>query len=77
MIRRVVRKKRFRFGDARNHTWHDQKHFDCLLANDFFAEVGGDWYEVTDRGKAAADLGAYEWEPPGGRSPRTHRPGKG
>jgi hypothetical protein len=74
MIRRVVRKKRFRFGDARNHTRSDQKHFDWLLANGFFAKVGDDWYEVTDRGKAAADLGAYEWEPARRLAPPTHPP---
>lgn len=64
MVRQVLRKKRFRYEDARNMTRFDQGHFDWLLANGFFEEVGQGWYELTDKAKAAADLGMYEWEPP-------------
>jgi hypothetical protein len=60
MLRRVLRKKRFQFTDARNHARQDQIHFDWLVENGFFAEAGGEWYEVTERGRAAADLGYYE-----------------
>jgi hypothetical protein len=64
MVRRVHRKKRFRYADARNMTRHDEKHFGWLVENEFFVAVGEDQYEVTEKGKAAADLGEYEWEPP-------------
>lgn len=60
MVRRVVRKKRFRFEDTRNQTRHDRLHFDWLVANGFFAELDDGWFELTDRGKASADLGFYE-----------------
>lgn len=60
MLRRVLRKKKFRYDDARSMTRNDQEHFDWLVENGFFAEVGDDQYEVTDRGKEAADLGLYE-----------------
>jgi hypothetical protein len=60
MLRRVHRRKRFRYEDARNMTRHDKKHFDWLLANGFIVPVEGDLFEVTEKGKASADLGAYE-----------------
>lgn len=60
MIRRVLRKKRFRFTDCRNMARQDRDYFDWLVANGFFVEVGEDWFEVTERAKAAADLGYYE-----------------
>jgi hypothetical protein len=65
MVRRVLKKKRFTFEDARNMTRHDQAHFDWLAEHGFFAQVGAGQYEVTDKAKAAADMGVYEWEPAG------------
>jgi hypothetical protein len=65
MIRRVYRKKRFRFEDARNMTRQDQKQFDWLVKQGFFAALGDGWYEATERGRNAADMGAYQWEPTG------------
>ncbi|MDB5306597.1 MAG: hypothetical protein JWO38_799 [Gemmataceae bacterium] len=63
MVRRVCRKKRFRYEDARNMTRHDRVHFDFLVEFGFVVPVGDEMYELTDKGKAAADLGAYEFEP--------------
>jgi hypothetical protein len=63
MVRRVLKTKRFKYEDARNQTRHDKGHFDWLVENGFFADVGGGYYEVTDKGKASADLGFYEYEP--------------
>jgi hypothetical protein len=60
MVRRVLRKKRFAYADCRNGTRFDQEHFDWLVRNSFFVPVGDDKYEVTDKAKAAADLGFYE-----------------
>jgi hypothetical protein len=62
MVRRVYRKPRFRFEDARNWTRLDTAHFEWLVGNGFFGDLGGGWYKVTDRAKAAADLGLYELE---------------
>jgi hypothetical protein len=63
MLRRVVRKKRFTFDDARNMTRQDQGHFDWFVANGFVAPDGVGTYRLTDRGRVAAELGLYEWEP--------------
>ena len=63
MVRRVLKKKRFRFEDARNMTRFDRDYFDWLVGNGFFTGVGDGWYESTDRAKKAADLGMYEFEP--------------
>ncbi len=60
MIRRVLKKKRFRYEDARNMTRLDRGYFDWLVKNEFFAAAGGGLYTVTEKGKAAADLGLYE-----------------
>jgi hypothetical protein len=60
MLRRVLKKKRFRYADARNMARHHQEQFDWLVANGFVAVVGDEVFEVTDRRKAAADLGMYE-----------------
>jgi hypothetical protein len=65
MLRRVLKKKRFRYEDARNMTRHDRAHFDWFVAAGFVAPAGGDVFELTDKGRAAADLGLYEWEPAG------------
>jgi hypothetical protein len=63
MVRMVLKKKRFRFEDARNQTRHDKMHFDWLVANGLFASVGDEWFELTEKGKSAADLGFYEFSP--------------
>ena len=60
MLRRVLKRKRFRYDDARNMTRHDRVHFDWLVDNGLFVAVGDGLYELTDRGKAAAELGLYE-----------------
>ena len=60
MLRRALKKKAFRFEDCRNMHRHDKDHFDWLVGQGFFAAAGGDWFEVTDKGKAAAELGFYE-----------------
>lgn len=60
MLRRVLRKKRFRYEDARNMTRHDEIHFKWMIENGFFTQVGEGWYEVTDRARDAADMGFYE-----------------
>lgn len=60
MVRRVLRKKRFTYADARNWSRHDRWHFDWLVENGFFRPVGDDRYEVTEKGRRAADLGFYE-----------------
>jgi hypothetical protein len=74
MLRRVVKKKRFQYADARNQTRFDQAHFDWLVGNGFFAASGDGSFEVTERGRASADLGEYAWEPaaatPPGPKPR-------
>lgn len=62
MIRRILRKKRFTFADARNFTRHDKIHFDWLVDNGFFTATGQERFELTDKGKTSADLGLYEWE---------------
>ena len=63
MIRRVLRKKRFTFGDARNQTRFDAEHLEWMLENGFVADLGDGWYALTEKAKAAADLGMYDWEP--------------
>jgi len=60
MLRRVLRKKRFRYEDTRNMSRNDKAHFDWLVAGGFFKDLGGGWHEVTDKGREASDLGFYE-----------------
>ncbi|MBX9626604.1 MAG: hypothetical protein K2X82_22575 [Gemmataceae bacterium] len=60
MVRRVLKKKKFRYEDARNMTRHDQIHFDWLVQHGFFSEVGDGHFTVTDRGKESAELGMYQ-----------------
>jgi hypothetical protein len=60
MLRRVIRKKRFTYPDARSMTRADEAHFEWMVDKGFFVAVGDDWYEVSDKGRAAADLGFYE-----------------
>ena len=40
------------------HDPADRTYFDWLVVNGFFVAVGDDWYELTDKGRAAADLGS-------------------
>jgi hypothetical protein len=63
MLRRALKKKRFRYEDTRNMARQDRAHFDWLVEHGFFAEAGDGLYAVTDKGRAAADLGFYEYEP--------------
>ncbi|HEX4611410.1 MAG TPA: hypothetical protein VH092_24665 [Urbifossiella sp.] len=81
MLRRVVKKKKFKYTDARNMTRHDQTQFDWLVENGFFAAVGDGTFEMTDKGKVSADLGEYDWQPPApGTTPpvkKAARPKKG
>lgn len=58
MLRRVVKKKRFRFADARNVTRYDTPQFDWLVATGFVAAAGDDWYELTARGEVGGRAGA-------------------
>lgn len=63
MLRRVLRKKKFTYADIRNMTRHDEKHFGWLVGNGFVTRLAEDAYELTERARAAADLGEYHWEP--------------
>jgi len=60
MLRRALAARRFRFEDCRNMHRFDRQHFDWLLDHKFFESVGAGLYQVTDKGRAAADLGLYE-----------------
>jgi hypothetical protein len=60
MVRRVDREKKFAYTDIRNMTRTDELYFEWLVGNGFVASAGGDLYELTERGKAAAELGLYE-----------------
>jgi hypothetical protein len=60
MVRRALKKKAFRFVDCRNQTRQDKDQFDWLVERGFFVPVGADKYQVTGKGKAAAELGFYE-----------------
>jgi hypothetical protein len=63
MLRRVVKKWRFAYADCRSMTRADEAQFDWLVEYGFFAVAGDGTFEMTDRGKAAAALGLYDWEP--------------
>ena len=41
-------------------TRQDKEHFEWLVRTGFFVEAGEGCYELTDRGRASADLGFYE-----------------
>lgn len=60
MLRRALRKKQFRYDDARGMTRHDDEQFEWLVSNGFFTAVGAELFEMTARGRGAADLGIYE-----------------
>lgn len=61
MLRRVLKKKRFRYEDCRNMSRQDESHFEWLVENGFFEDLGDGWYGMTAAGTAAADLGFYEY----------------
>ncbi|MDB5313880.1 MAG: hypothetical protein JWO38_8082 [Gemmataceae bacterium] len=63
MVRIALRKKRTRFEDLRSMARRDQSDVDWLVANGFFNKVGDGLYELTDKGRDAADQGFYEWQP--------------
>ena len=52
-------------------TRHDRAHFEFLLENEFISPIGDDWYELTDKGRGAADLGEYQFEPTHRARPRS------
>ena len=60
MLRRVLKKKKFRYEDVRNMTRHDQAHFDWLVAHGFFSALGDGNFTVTDKGRESAELGMYQ-----------------
>lgn len=60
MLRRVLRKKTFGFEDCRNQSRRDGAHFDWLVARGFLAAAGDGRYELTEKGRKAADLGMHE-----------------
>jgi hypothetical protein len=60
MLRRVLKKRKFKYDDCRNMTRHDQAHFDWLLDNGFFVANGDGTFAITDTGREAAELGFYE-----------------
>ena len=62
MLRRAMKMpRRFRFEDVRSMARIDREYFDWLAARGFVADLGDGWYALTDRGKAASDLGLYEF----------------
>lgn len=60
MVRRVLKKKKFMYEDARNMTRHDQAHFDWLVEHGFFSDLGDGTYTVAERGRESAELGMYQ-----------------
>ena len=61
MLRRVLRKEQFGYEDCRGMTPSDRRHFDWLVGNGFFEPAGAGAYGMTEKGKASAELGMYEW----------------
>jgi hypothetical protein len=60
LFRRALHKKTVTFTEVRNGTRHDREHVEWLVHHGFFVAVGEDRYELTDKGRAVADLGLYE-----------------
>lgn len=60
MVRRVLRKKKFQYDDARNQSRFDKDYFAWLIEKGFFQDVGNGWYAITEKGRGAAELGFYE-----------------
>jgi hypothetical protein len=71
MVRQVLRRGQLGDTEVWDMTRPDQDHFRWLVENGFVAAVGRGRYEVTEKGKGAAALGEYEWEPrpPGDQLP--------
>ena len=63
MVRRALKAKWFNFDDCRGQRRQDRTDFDWLVAEGMFSAVTDGQYELTDKGKASADLGYYDWEP--------------
>jgi hypothetical protein len=62
MLRLALKKpRRFRFEDVRAMIRKDRENLDWLVARGFVADLSGGSYAITGRGKAAADLGLYEF----------------
>lgn len=76
MVRLALHAKRFRFKDVRNMHRHDQKDFDWLVSEGFFAEVATGQFELTGKGHDSADLGFYQWEPPRAAPVKTEATGR-
>jgi hypothetical protein len=64
MVRLALKRKKFRYADCRSMARQDEAHFEWLLAQGLFRDLGDGWYEVTPEGKAAADLGFYDTDRP-------------
>ncbi|HSQ54285.1 MAG TPA: hypothetical protein VLM40_00960 [Gemmata sp.] len=60
MLRRALKKKRFKFEDTRNMARQDKLHFEWLINHGLIEPAGEGYYAVTEKGKEAADLGFYE-----------------
>ena len=60
MVRRVLRKKKFQYDDARNQSRFDKDYFDWLIEKGFIQDLGDGWYTLTEKAKGAAELGFYE-----------------
>jgi hypothetical protein len=60
MLRRGLKKKRFKFEDCRNMSRNDEAHFEWLVEEGFFKDAGDGWFAITDKGRESADLGFYE-----------------
>lgn len=77
MLRLALRKKRFTFADVRSMNRRDRGDLDWLIAGRFVAPVADEVYEITARGRDAADLGFYDLpEPVPPSSNGHHRNGK-
>jgi hypothetical protein len=62
MVRRALKKKRFKFDDVRNGSRYDGEHLEWLIESGFFADLRGGLFGLTAKGIEAADLGLYETE---------------
>ena len=67
MLRRVIGQKRFKYEDARNMNRKDEANFEWLVEHGFFTDLGNEFFQVTAKGSASAELGFYEFRtcPPG------------
>lgn len=60
MLRRALTKPQFCYSDVRNQSIQDRENFDWLVKNGFIAAIGGDRYQLTEKGTQSAELGLYE-----------------